>query len=122
MSPTERKRVEALLILRELGVRPPGRGDMHAFTLCAFAGVLPGDPWLSATGPMLTITQAMTFMRDHYGMTYAPNTRETVRFAVVNPMVANKILVDNPDAPRPKQSPYYCYQLEPTVLDLVRLF
>ena len=41
-------------------------------------------PWSEAADPLRGITQMMSFMAEHYGKQYAPNTRETVRRQTVH--------------------------------------
>lgn len=94
---------------------------MALLVLLVFLGVSPGKPWHQATNPRLTITEAMTFMRKLYRVRHAPNTRESVRFSIVNPLVHAGVLIPNPDQPRAKQSPNYCYQVDPNIADWLRL-
>lgn len=95
--------------------------EMAPLVLLAFLAMKPGDPWHHGSVPLMTITQAMLWMKNHYGVAYAPNTRESVRFSVVMPLVAAGVLVPNPDKPRAKQSPNYCYQLETNHAEIIRL-
>lgn len=109
----------------ELALSAMGLGGVHRemapLVLLAFMGLRPGDPWHAASSPRLTITAVMQFMASAFGVAYAPNTRESVRFSVVNPFVAAGVLVPNPDAHRPKQSPKFCYQLHPATAEILRL-
>jgi hypothetical protein len=69
------------------------------------------------------ITPIMDFCRDHYGRQYAPNTRETFRRQTMHQFVDAGLVVPNPDDPsRPVNSPKFCYQIEPTALELLRTF
>lgn len=69
------------------------------------------------------ITPIMDFARDHYGRTYAPNTRETFRRQTMHQFVDAGIAVPNPDQPdRPVNSPKWCYQIEADALALLGTF
>jgi hypothetical protein len=69
------------------------------------------------------ITPMMDFFFEHYGKKYAPNTRETVRRQTVHQFLQAALIVANPDKPsRPTNSPKAVYQIEPSVLKLLRDF
>jgi hypothetical protein len=69
------------------------------------------------------ITPIMSWSRDHYGRSYAPNTRETFRRQTMHPFVEAALAISNPDKPdRPVNSPKWCYQIEPAALALLRTF
>ncbi len=69
------------------------------------------------------ITPIMDWARQHYEKEYAPNTRETVRRQTMHQFVAAGIALYNPDKPdRPVNSPKAVYQIEDTVLALLRSF
>jgi hypothetical protein len=69
------------------------------------------------------ITPIMDFCRDHSGRQYAPNTRKTFRRQTMHQFVHAGLAVPNPDDPgRPVNSPRFCYQIEPAVLELLRTF
>ena len=65
----------------------------------------------------------MDFIAAHYGKTYAPNTRETVRRQTVHQFLDAGMIVANPDDPaRPVNSPKAVYQIEGKALQLLRTF
>lgn len=65
----------------------------------------------------------MDWMRDHYDVRYAPNTRETIRRQTVHQFIQHGLLLENPDSPRrPINSPKWCYQLTPAALKLISCF
>jgi hypothetical protein len=69
------------------------------------------------------ITPIMDWAREHYQKEYAPNTRETVRRQTMHQFVDAGIALYNPDKPnRPVNSPKAVYQIEDTVLELLRSF
>ena len=119
-----RKRVdEALAILKILGVPRPQQNDRSALTLLALTAIKPRTPWAKAASPLMGITPIMDFARDHYGTTYAPNTRETFRRQTMHQFVEAAIALYNPDKlDRPVNSPNAVYQIVPLLLDLLRTF
>ena len=117
----QRKIQEALAILSGLGMPRAQRNDRSALTLLALLDLKPGDSWLAAADPLRGITPIMDFVRDHYGRTYAPNTRETFRRQTMHQFVQAGIAVSNPDDPeRAINSPKWVYRIAPEVLSLVR--
>ena len=65
----------------------------------------------------------MDWIRDEYGKTYAPNTRETVRRVTLHQFVAALLAEENPDEPtRPTNSPKWCYQVNARALEVIRLY
>jgi BsuBI/PstI restriction endonuclease domain/BsuBI/PstI restriction endonuclease HTH domain len=65
----------------------------------------------------------MEFFSKHYGKSYKPNTRETVRRQTVHQMLAAGLIKANPDEPgRPVNSPKAVYQIREEVLELIRSF
>jgi len=65
----------------------------------------------------------MNFMAQHYGKTYKPNTRETVRRQTVHQFLDAALIVANPDdLSRPINSPKTVYQIEGSALELLRTY
>lgn len=63
----------------------------------------------------------MEWASEHYGRTYAPNTRETLRRFTLRQFVDAGVVLPNPDQPaRPVNSPKYCYQIEGEALALLK--
>lgn len=114
---------QALSILEALDLPRGQRNERSALTLLAILNLGPGDEWKNASSPLIGITPIMEFVRDHYGKTYAPNTRETFRRQTMHQFVDAGIAVPNPDRPdRPVNSPKWVYQIEPDALALIRTF
>ena len=119
----EGKIKEALSILDDLGVPRQQQNDRSALTLLSLLGLKPASKWEDATDPLMGITPMMEFFEQHYGKKYAPNTRETVRRQTVHQFMQAALIVANPDKPsRPTNSPKAVYQVEPSVLKLLRGF
>lgn len=124
MKPAAAKRVsEALELLIAVGLPREQRNERSALTLLALADVKPRTLWKSATAPLRRITEIMDWMREHYGVAYAPNTRETIRRQTVHQFVQHGLLIENPDQPeRPINSPKWCYQLAPAAMPLLHSY
>ena len=72
---------------------------------------------------MIGITPIMDWMSLHYGKSYKPNTRETVRRQTMHQFVDAGIARYNPDKPeRPVNSPHAVYQISPEALDALKTF
>ncbi|MFQ5744330.1 MAG: BsuBI/PstI family type II restriction endonuclease [Acidobacteriota bacterium] len=119
-----KKRIEdALQILKDLGLPREQQNERSALTLLALLDVKSDTPWFEASDPLIGITPMMEFMEQHYGRTYAPNTRETVRRQTVHQFVQAGLVVPNPDdSSRPPNSPKYVYQVVSSLLELVRAY
>jgi adenine-specific DNA-methyltransferase len=112
---------QALQILVELGLPRAQLNERSALTLLALLDLKPTDSWKSAVSPLMGITPMMQFMAQHYSKTYKPNTRETVRRQTVHQFLDAALIVANPDNPgRAINSPKTVYQIEESVLDLLR--
>ncbi len=112
---------QSLDILRAIGVPREQQNKRSALTLLALVNVRPNDNWSAASAPLRTITEMMEYFSTHYGTTYAPNTRETVRRYSIHQFWEMGLVTHNPDKPdRPTNSPYYCYQVSEPLLRLVR--
>lgn len=112
---------EALEVLRALGYPRAQLNERSALTLLALLGLKPDTPWSRAGKPLCGITPMMDFFRDHYGKTYKPNTRETVRRQTIHQFMDAGLIVANPDKPeRPVNSPKAVYQIEASALKLLR--
>ncbi len=122
MKPAAAKRVkEALELLIAIDIPKEQQNDRSALTLLALADIRPRGKWSSAQAPLRRITEIMDWMRDHYGIDYKPNTRETVRRQTVHQFVQHGLLIENPDQPdRPINSPKWCYQLSKEALSLLQ--
>lgn len=114
---------QALKILQTLKAPREQQNERSALTLLAQANIQPKMTWGRATAPLRKITEMMEWMEQHYGVKYAPNTRETIRRQTVHQFVQMGLLVENPDCPdRPINSPKWCYQLTESALDLLKTY
>ncbi|MEH1939933.1 MAG: BsuBI/PstI family type II restriction endonuclease [Nostoc sp.] len=114
---------EALQILTQLGFPRAQLNERSALTLLALLDLKPTNSWQLATSPLMGITPMMDFMAQHYGKTYKPNTRETVRRQTVHQFLDAGLIVANPDdLSRPINSPKTVYQIEESALELLRTY
>lgn len=112
---------EALEVLRAIGLPKAQLNERSALTLLALLDLRPGVPWSEASDPLRGITPIMDFAREHYGKSYAPNTRETVRRQTMHQFVDAGLAIANPDdLERAVNSPDYVYQIENSALELLR--
>jgi hypothetical protein len=114
---------EARQVIVSLGLPRAQHNERSALCLLAILNLTPGKSWAKAENPLVGITPIMDWAREHYGKDYAPNTRETIRRQSMHQFCDAGIAVYNPDEPdRPVNSPKAVYQIEPTVLTLLRTF
>ena len=119
----KKKISEALEILKLLGVPREQQNNRSALTLLSLVDVKAQTAWKDASAPLRGITEMMDYFRDNYGVTYAPNTRETVRRQTVHQFMQMGLIIANPDNPsRAVNSPKTRYVIEPLALTLIRTF
>lgn len=110
-------------IIISLGLPRAQQNERSALCLLALLNLTPGKTWIDAENPLMGITPIINWVREHYDKEYAPNTRETVRRQTMHQFRDAGIALYNPDRPdRPVNSPKAVYQIEPTVLALLRTF
>ena len=120
---SQEKIEQSLDILRAIGVPRAQQNSRSALTLLSLLDLKPGDEWAEASSPLRRITEMMDFFSTYYGITYAPNTRETVRRQTIHQFWQMGIVIHNPDEPnRPINSPNYCYQVADSFLKLVQTY
>jgi adenine-specific DNA-methyltransferase len=119
-----KKRIdEALAVLNALGLPRAQQNPRSAMTLLALLDLRPDTPWSEASNPKRGITEMMDYFKQHYGVEYAPNTRETVRRFTVHQFMDVGIVIANQDkTDRAVTSPNYGYQIEPSTLILLRKY
>jgi hypothetical protein len=118
------KRVhEAISVFKALGLPREQHNERSALTLLSLLDLTPTKLWGDAAAPLMGITPMMSFFAEHYGRTYAPNSRETVRRFTVHQFVQAGLVLPNPDKPsRPVNSPKAVYQVSPRALAILRAY
>ena len=115
----ERMLREATDALKQLGFGARQSNDVAGYVLLALLGLKPTLRWKDASHPLMGITPIIDFVAEHFGLRYAPNTRETIRDEAVKYFVEYGMVVRNPDNPsRPTNSGRTVYQIEPSALAL----
>ncbi len=119
----KKKIEEALDILRALRVPRAQLNQRSALTLLALLDMKPDTDWSNASAPLRGITEMMDYFREHFGISYAPNTRETVRRFTVHQFVQMGLVIANPDdITRPVNSPKTKYQVAAGLLKVIRTY
>ena len=114
MTTKARRIADALGILVALGMPKAQQNDRSAVSLLALLDLRPRMSWNLATSPLLGITPIMSWARDHYDRSDAPNTRETYRRQTMHQLVDAGLALYNPDDPqRPVNSPRTVYRISP---------
>ena len=114
----KKKIEEALDILRALQVPKAQLNQRSARTLLALLDMKPDTDWSNASAPLRGITEMMDYFRDHFGISYAPNTRETFRRFTVHQFVQAGLVIASPEDNSPKTR----YQVDPTLLKVIRTY
>jgi hypothetical protein len=122
-SARNRRLREAMEILRVLGFAQRQSNEVAGYVLLSLLDLEAHEPWSASHNPLRGITPMISFIRIRYGVSYAPNTRETIRDEAVKYFVESGMVLRNPDAPeRPTNSGKTAYQMEPSALALLRTF
>jgi adenine-specific DNA-methyltransferase len=120
---TKKRIEEAVAVLKDLGFPRQQQNERSALTLLALLDLRSEQSWSEAQNPLRGITQMMNFFAQFYGKQYAPNSRETVRRQTVHQFLSAGLIIANPDNPgRPINSGQTVYQIEPTVLALLKKY
>lgn len=110
-------------ILIDLGLPRAQQNERSALRLLALLDLQPGMKWKQARAPLVGITPVMDWIRIHYGKSYKPNTRETIRRQTMHQFVQAGLALYNPDdAARPVNSPHAVYQISPAALALLKTY
>ena len=118
------KIAEAQVILKALGLPRSQQNQISALTLLALCGLGINDAWSFARRERRTVTKGiMDFIREKYRVTYAPNTRETVRRQVLHQLVLAGVADYNPFEPElATNSPRAHYAISDAALDAIATF
>ncbi len=118
------KMAEAQAILKALGLPRAQQNRISGLTLLALCGIGVNDPWTRARREGRTVTKGiMDFIRKKYRVTYAPNTRETVRRQVLHQFVLGGVADYNPfEQGLPTNSPRAHYAVSEAVLNAIKSF
>ncbi len=99
---------------------PKQHNDRSGWVLLSLADVKPEGEWKNAKSPLLPTYIIMQFIRDHYGMDYKPNSRETIRRQTLHQFEQAQIVIRNRDDPsRPTNSANNNYSLNQPIIDIL---
>lgn len=110
---------DAKKILAELRVPARQQSDICCYVLLAMAGIKKRSKWNSATNEWIRIHDVITFIHDNFGITYAENSRETIRKQAMHHFRYAAFIEDNGKA---TNSPYYRYRLTSEMLGLLSTY
>lgn len=114
---------QALNILIALGLPREQQNGRTAMCLLALLDLYGNRKWNHSSNPLLGIRGILDFIRSKMKVSYAENTRETIRDESIKPLVAAGIVDRNPDKPdRGVNSPATVYQIAPEALDLLKKY
>lgn len=106
-------------MLNELCVPIKQQTDMCCYVLLAVANIRENDTWSAVSNKWIRIHDIIVFIKEHYGVIYAENSRETVRKQAIHYFRNAAFIEDNGEA---TNSPNYRYRLTNEMLSLIRCF
>lgn len=107
---------EAKNILSSLKVPAKQQNDICCYALLSLAGITNDASWETATNKWIRIHDILQFTRGNYDVTYAENTRETIRKDAMHHFRNAAFVEDNGQA---TNSPNYRYRLTEEMLSLI---
>ena len=110
---------EAIEMLNALQVPSKQQNGMCCCVLLAMANVFEDTPWSQATNDWVRIHDVIAFAKDNYEITYAENSRETIRKQAMHHFRNAAFIEDSGTA---TNSPNYRYRLTDEMLDLIRSY
>ncbi|MDO9323472.1 MAG: BsuBI/PstI family type II restriction endonuclease, partial [Methanoregula sp.] len=114
---------DALKILTLMGIPKAQQNDRSALTLLAVLDVKKKTPWKSAKERPIIIHDIMGFIKENYAITYAENSRETIRRQTLHQFEQAGIVIRNRDDPKlSTNSPKNNYTITPEALLVIQAF
>jgi len=110
---------EAKAILSALKVPAKQQNNMCCCVLLAMANVLENTQWKKATNSWIRIHDVIAFASENYDITYAENSRETIRKQAMHHFRNAAFIEDNGKA---TNSPNYRYRLTNEMLVLIQSY
>lgn len=108
---------EAKQFLKEVGMPDKQQTDMCCYVLLAMANIKEDSAWGDATNEWIRIHNVMQFISNYYGISYAENSRETVRKQAMHHFRNAALIEDNGKA---TNSPNYRYRITQEMLEVVK--
>ena len=110
---------EARNILKDLNVPAKQQSDMCCLTLLAMADLKEQDGWQISKNEWIRIHDVIRFIDKYYGVSYAENSRETIRKQAMHHFRNAAFIEDNGKA---TNSPNYRYRLTDEFLSLISCY
>lgn len=104
-------------LLKNIGMPVAQQSSLCALTVLALANLKEDDSFLDASNNWLRIHEVIVFIRENYNVTYAENSRETIRKQAMHHFRTAAIIEDNGKA---TNSPNYRYRLTAEFLSVLR--
>lgn len=108
---------EAKYFLESIGMPKAQQSDLCALSLLAMAGLKQNDDWSKASNEWIRIHDIIAFVNEHYGTTYAENSRETFRKQAMHQFRTAALIEDNGKA---TNSPNYRYRITAETLKVLQ--
>lgn len=108
---------EVRKLLIEVGMPKEQQSDMCCYVILAMADIKEDSIWNNATNKWIRIHDIMQFISYNYGVTYAENSRETVRKQALHHFRNAALIEDNCKA---TNSPNYSYRITKEMLEVIR--
>lgn len=108
---------EARRLLKEIGMPDKQQADLCCYVILAMSNIKETDAWIFATNEWIRIHDIIQFVGANYGVTYAENSRETIRKQALHHFRTAALIEDNGKA---TNSPNYRYKLTAETLEMIR--
>jgi len=103
-------------LLKTLGMPDKQQSDLCTLTLLGMARIKETDAWKNATNEWARIHDIIAFVNSNYGVSYAENSRETVRKQALHHFRTAALIEDNGKA---TNSPNYKYRITAEFLSVL---
>lgn len=107
----------ARTLLEQLGMPSKQQSNLCCLTLLAMAKLKRNTSYGKATNDWMRIHDIIAFIDEHYGVTYAENSRETIRKQALHPFRTAALVEDNGKA---TNNPNYRYRLTDEFLQVLQ--
>ena len=112
---------DCIFILEKMGLPGTQQNERSALTLLALLDLKKNTPWSKSKKRPIRIHDILTFIREHYGKSYAENTRETIRRQTIHQFEQAGIVIRNPDDyKRATNSPKTVYAISDDDLKVIQ--
>jgi len=115
---------EAKELLTDLGVPKQYNNDLMRYAFLALLDLTDSSSWNEATNEkLLRLHDIFGYIKEVFGVTYAENSRETLRKRVVKVFEQAHIAIRNVDEPtRPTNSGKTNYSISPEALEVIKSY